>query len=138
MDPQDYSCQVSSLESHFCSVNCSSVLKSTVLDQKSTMANLQSNFIIFYPHKYFRPICIIWSSLDHNYSRNLIKSPKGQNGQNKGFDWEREIYDFWPRKWSIGLRNDLKSPISSFLPNDMIQNIANPLDLRNDLSHVIR
>ena len=56
--------------------------KSVVLGKKSTMANLQSNFIIFDPHQHFKLICIIWSSLDHNSSRNLIRSSKGQNGQN--------------------------------------------------------
>ena len=50
--------------------------------EKSTVANLQSNFIIFYPYQHYELIWVIWSSLDHNSSRNLIKSSKGQNGQN--------------------------------------------------------
>ena len=41
---------------------------------------------------------------------------------------ERQSLNFWPRKWSIGLRYDLKSPISPCWPNDMVQNIASPLD----------
>ena len=32
----------------------------------------------------------------------------------KNFDWERGISDFWPSKWSIGLKHDLKSSIASF------------------------
>ena len=43
-----------------------------------TIANLQSNLKKIYPHKHFKPICIIWSSFDHNSSRNLIKSSKGK------------------------------------------------------------
>ena len=35
---------------------------------------------IGYPHQHFRPICIVVSSLGHDAWRNMIKSPKGENG----------------------------------------------------------
>ena len=45
-----------------------------------------------------------------------------------GFWLRKGNSDFWPSKWSIGLKHDFKSSIASFLPNNMIQNITNPLD----------
>ena len=36
---------------------------------------------------------------------------------------ERANSDFWPSKWLIGLRHDLKSSIASFWPNGVTQNI---------------
>ena len=54
--------------------------KSAVLGKKSIVANSQSNLMKFGPHQHYELIWTIWSSLDHNSIRNLIRSPKGQNG----------------------------------------------------------
>ena len=64
-------CQVSSLTSQNCSSNCSDSWKSAVLDKKSIMVNIQSNFIIFGQHQYFEVIFIIWSRVDHYSSRKF-------------------------------------------------------------------
>ena len=47
------------------------VEKSVVLDKKSTVVNIQSNFIIFGQHQYFEVIFIIWSRVDHDSSRKV-------------------------------------------------------------------
>ena len=64
-------CQVSSLTSQVSSYNCSDGGKSVVLVKKSTVVNIQSNFIIFGQHQYFEIIFIIWSRVDHDSSRKL-------------------------------------------------------------------
>ena len=56
---QDHPCQVSSLTEEVCPVNCSKAQKSTVLGQKSTVAQIQSNFKIFGQHPNFEVYFII-------------------------------------------------------------------------------
>ena len=50
---QGCSCQASSLASQVCSVNGLNDWKSTILDKKSTVANIQSNLKIFGQHQGF-------------------------------------------------------------------------------------
>ena len=64
-------CHVSSLISQVCLVNCSYGWKSVILDKKSTIVNIQSNFIIFGQHQYFEVTFIIWSRVDHDSSRKF-------------------------------------------------------------------
>ena len=79
--PQDFSCQVSSLGSHFCSVNWSIYLKSAILGKKSIVANLQSNLIICDPHQHYgsyEPFDQVWSTTpqeiwsDHQKGKMVI------------------------------------------------------------------
>ena len=73
--------QVSSHASQVCSVNGSNDWKSTVLDKKSTTANIQSNFNIFGQNQHFEVIFIIWLGVDHDSPRNNLKSSKVKNCQ---------------------------------------------------------
>ena len=74
---KDSPCQVSSFTSQVSSDSCSDGWKSVVLVKKSTMVNIQSNFLIFGQHPHFEVTFIIWSRVDHDSSKktqDLLKS----------------------------------------------------------------
>ena len=77
------------------------------------------------PQDYFCQV----SSLGSQFPKKVIQITKRAKGSKLGF-WLRKgnFWFFWPRKWSIGLWHDLKSPIASFWSNGMAQNIASPMD----------
>src|ERR1043165_2200631 len=68
---KDSPCQVSRLTSQVSSDNCSDGWKSVVLVKKSTVVNIQSNFMIFGQHPHFEVTFIILSRVDHDSSRKL-------------------------------------------------------------------
>ena len=81
IDIQACLCRVSILASQVCSINGSDDWKSTALGKKSIMVNIQSNLNIYGQHQHFEVIFIILSKVDHDSSRNALKSSKVKSCQ---------------------------------------------------------
>ena len=135
-------CQVYSLTSKVPSDNCSDGWKSVVLDKKSTVVNIQSNFLIFGQHPHFEVTFIIWSRVDHDSSRKLkicskVKLSKlGVSSEKSTELWLSITFSYFIRNFSTTSHFGENSILYNFKSHkhgqkmlhfeDMGQNITSP------------